>query len=333
DNSAQNGGGIYSLNCNSLEIKNVSLINNEASQYGGGVYINECDPMIENCIISQNIANRGAGIYFIIANTQIVNCLITDNAAIGASAIGGGIYSNTSNPDFVNCTIANNSAVSYAGGIFVYSSTVNVENSIFWGDTPQEIFPPSADLIAEYSDIQGGWSGNGNIDADPLFIAGDPFDYHLQDISPCIDAGLNDYVTIDYDLDGNVRIWDGDGDEIAIVDMGCYEFGAPPVSVEPEPEHQIAFKLYQNYPNPFGASTTISFSATDLHKLPQIRIYNVKGQLVKTLLPLTTHQSPLTSAIWYGKGENGKPLSSGIYFYTLKIGDKVIDTKKMLLLR
>ena len=348
DNSAENGGGICSYTCNSLEVKDVLLLNNEVSQYGGGLYFSEVDPIIENCIVSGNIAKRGAGIYLTSANSQVVNCLITDNSATSTSGIGGGICTDASDLVLVNCTIANNSAVSFAGGIFVFGSTVNVQNSIFWGDTPQEIFPPSADLVAGYSDIQEGWSGTGNIDEDPFFIAGDPFDYHLQDMSPCIDTGLNDYVILDYDLDGNVRIWDGNNTGTAIVDMGCYEFGAPPVSVEPEPEPQSGITLYQNYPNPFTTSTTISFNlATDLHGFARIKIYNIKGQIVKEFKRQKVSSTELCSVkgkrqevkgksievVWDGKDDNGNQVSSGIYFYQIKVSDNYSEIKKMVILR
>jgi len=316
--------------------------------------LSEVDPIIENCIVSGNTAKRGAGIYLTSANPQVVNCLITDNSATSTSGIGGGIFTDATNLVLVNCTIANNSAVSFAGGIFVYGSTVNVQNSIFWADTPQEIFPPSADLIAEYSDIQGGWSGTGNIDSDPLFIAGTPLDYHLQGISPCIDTGLNNYVILDYDLDGNVRIWDGDGDDIAIVDMGCYEFGAPPVSVEPEPEPQSVITLYQNYPNPFNpdkiGTTTISFHlATGLRyatprqaENTQIKVYNIKGQLVKKL-GFRILDFGFGEAVWDGKDDNGNQVSSGIYFYQIstkggsasggKVSGDYSKIRKMVILR
>ncbi len=96
----------------------------------------------------------------------------------------------------------------------------------------------------------------------------------------------------------------------------------------------ISTKLNQNYPNPFNSSTMISFNlATKSHEKAQIKIYNIKGQLVKTFTPMTNDKCPMTTIEWDGKDENGKPVSSGIYFYRLKIGDKVIDTKRCLLLR
>jgi hypothetical protein len=72
----------------------------------------------------------------------------------------------------------------------------------------------------------GGWEGAGNIDADPLFIDAEGGNFRLQEGSPCIDTGSNDAVPDDVttDLDGNLRIVDGDGDDVATVDMGAYEF-------------------------------------------------------------------------------------------------------------
>ncbi|MCK4358000.1 MAG: T9SS type A sorting domain-containing protein, partial [Candidatus Cloacimonetes bacterium] len=101
----------------------------------------------------------------------------------------------------------------------------------------------------------------------------------------------------------------------------------------------ISTKLNQNFPNPFSTSTTISFNiATDLHRFSQIKIYNIKGQLVKTLIPMTNDnprftRGQMTTTEWDGKDENGNQVSSGIYFYRLQIGDKVIDVKKCLLLK
>jgi len=100
----------------------------------------------------------------------------------------------------------------------------------------------------------------------------------------------------------------------------------------------ISTKLNHNFPNPFSTSTTIVFNlATNLHENTQIISYNLKGQLVKILECGESLSTKATEALyslsWDGKDENDKPVSSGIYFYQLKIEEEIIDTKKCLLLK
>jgi flagellar hook assembly protein FlgD len=89
-------------------------------------------------------------------------------------------------------------------------------------------------------------------------------------------------------------------------------------------------RLQQNYPNPFNPSTLISFSIsqTDYVKL---QVYNVKGQLVKTLISdmLDAGRHSIT---WYGDNDKGSAVSSGIYFYRLECSSHS-QTKKMLLMK
>ncbi len=83
-----------------------------------------------------------------------------------------------------------------------------------------------------YSDVQGGFAGTGNIDADPLLIDAKSGNLRLQSGSQCVDAGDNTAVPDGTmtDLDGNPRFVDdpdttdtGYGDP-PVVDMGAYEF-------------------------------------------------------------------------------------------------------------
>jgi len=83
-------------------------------------------------------------------------------------------------------------------------------NSILWNDSPQEIFFISSSVTVTYSDIQGGWTGEGNIDLYPLFDDPSNGDYHLTENSPCIDAGDPDSQYNDPDSTRN--------------DMGAYYF-------------------------------------------------------------------------------------------------------------
>jgi len=86
--------------------------------------------------------------------------------------------------------------------------------------------------------------------------------------------------------------------------------------------------LNQNYPNPFNPITTISFNLQpDQLNNPLIKIYNLKGQLVRELIPETN------SVIWEGKDTNGRSVANGVYLYRLQTDDFSSATRKMLLLK
>ena len=90
-------------------------------------------------------------------------------------------------------------------------------------------------------------------------------------------------------------------------------------------------ELYANYPNPFNPETTISFSILDNNQPTELTIYNLKGQIVRTLVNdiLTAGKH---SVVWNGKDNSGKHSASGIYFYHLKNGD-FTSKKKMILIK
>jgi hypothetical protein len=98
-------------------------------------------------------------------------------------------------------------------------------------------------------------------------------------------------------------------------------------------ENQISILSYElfNYPNPFNPSTTIEFSIQDNSKVELI-IYNIKGQKIKTLVN-NEFTKGSHSIIWDGNDDSGKPVSSGIYFYTLNVNGKTESVKKCLLLK
>jgi hypothetical protein len=90
------------------------------------------------------------------------------------------------------------------------------------------------------------------------------------------------------------------------------------------------FSLSQNYPNPFNPETYIDFNLPDEAEV-SLRIYNVRGQLVKTLVQEI--MSPGTHTMrWDGKNNSGERVSSGVYFYRLTLDEKSI-IKKMVLLK
>ena len=93
------------------------------------------------------------------------------------------------------------------------------------------------------------------------------------------------------------------------------------------------FELSQNHPNPFNLSTSIGFTV-DRKQTSQpttLKIYNILGQMVRTLVDENKKPGQYQVA-WDGKDEEANEVSSGIYFYTLEVGD-CRETKKMTLIK
>jgi hypothetical protein len=159
------------------------------------------------------------------------NCIFNGNLAYD---YGGGFSNNDSSPTLTNCTFTGNSAPT--GNAIACNSreqrhggTISLTNCILW-DGGNEIWNNDrSTFIISYSNVQGGWRGEGNIDAEPMFV--DPQgpdnipgteddDLRLAPTSPCIDSGDPNYLLgpKETDLEGNQRIIGGH------IDMGAYEF-------------------------------------------------------------------------------------------------------------
>jgi hypothetical protein len=90
-------------------------------------------------------------------------------------------------------------------------------------------------------------------------------------------------------------------------------------------------KLEQNIPNPFNPTTTIKYEVKE-SGLVHLRIYNVAGQLVKTLVDEHRAAGQVHEARWNGLNNGGRPVSSGVYFYKL-VATNFTQTKKMVLMK
>jgi hypothetical protein len=277
------------------------------------------------------------------------NCLFSNISSPGG--VMHVVSRNYPNMNFTNCTFADNESDFYT---LMVNGNVNIVNSIFDNDTPYQIKVNPMDgnpnertnISIDHSLIKDGIAGilpfpvPGNtidflpssISGDPLFVRGfdihDPLYYSLSEGSPCIDAGTRDTTGLNlppYDLAGNWRVWNDR------IDMGCFEFDSRPwVSnddpVLPEP---VQLTLLQNYPNPFNPTTTISYSLPEAARI-QLDVYNLKGQLVKTLVNVD-QAAGKHHAIWDGKDSNNHKVASGVYFYRLKAGDSVLQRKMILM--
>ena len=122
-------------------------------------------------------------------------------------------------------------------------------------------------MTVNYCDVQYGidsiyvtplsnldW-GDGNLDEDPLFVGTGDHPFMLQDLSPCVNAGIPDITGLnlpEFDLAGNSRVYGGR------IEIGAYE-NQNVVGVDDVVIPSFT-QLYQNYPNPFNPTTTISFT-------------------------------------------------------------------------
>jgi len=336
-NIAENGAAAY-FSADSVayqvDVNNSVFENNSADQYGGGIYSLSQTGSIKNSIFHGNNSIRGGGVALEgSSDFETENCLFIGNSVIGNTGFGGGFYVYDSDCSITNCTFSENYAQNYGSGAMVYSGTLNIHNSILWADSiAPEITKLNSDVEVTYCNVQDGYQGTGNIEINPEFVDPDQMNYELASTSSCIDTGCNDYVICDNDLAGNERIWDGDDDGEAIVDMGCYEYGAPPVSIDEPQENEPVLLSVKNYPNPFTVQETmnIEFALAQPQNI-EISVYNILGQKVKNITEKYFSQGNYTVK-WNGKNKDAQKVSSGIYFYKIKT-DNSSFVRKMLLIR
>jgi len=217
-----------------------------------GLYCSSASPTIINCRI---IGNQGAGIKLLnSSNPTITNCRITGNYGAGIEmwAERGGRFAKYNYADITNCIIAGNLQHGIFGGKPTLTNCTIVENrqhgisavipiitnSIIYynGSDCNDVQIESDFATVTYSEVQGGWLVEGNIDADPLFADLINGDYHLKSqagrwdpttqswiqddvTSPCIDAG-----------DPTFPVSDEPEPNGGIINMGAYG-GTPEASM------------------------------------------------------------------------------------------------------
>ena len=90
------------------------------------------------------------------------------------------------------------------------------------------------------------------------------------------------------------------------------------------------YRLEQNYPNPFNPNTTIQYTVPISRKV-SVKIYNVNGQLVNTLINNEMVSAGTHKVMWNGKNKSGLSVSTGMYFYSLEwAGMKKVKSMTLL---
>jgi len=297
----------------------------------GGVlsFYNFSKARVVNCSFTQNVADYGSVIGLDYQSSpEIIDCIFTKNYAF----VGGSpIYSTYSYPRLINNTMIDNYVlnedINYrTGAVQSFISKPQITNNII-RDNVTHYFDPAQlaeckDFYTKYNNIEFGHGGEGNIDDDPLFNYSSEYPYSLLQFSPCINAGKPDTTGLFLplsDFAGNERIHGGR------IDMGAFEWQGYAVDDE-----QHLKKFISAHPNPFSTSTIISFTGKpNLNNPFLIKIYNIKGQLVRNLLITSSHLHSI-EVVWDGMDENGNIVSEGIYLYSLFINGKMAEVRKLI---
>ena len=220
--SGWDGAGVY-VDRGQTVFRECAFTMNTATHAGGGLFtVNTgADTEFQQCLFSANKAQLGGGLFNWTASAhRIVNCLIVNNKATGEG--GGGVFNNDSAiPVIMNCSFYGNAAPPGSGGGMAndHLSAPIVTNCILWGDLSDEIVNLNGSTpVTTYSDVQGGYAGEGNLSVDPLYD--DPlaaaFSLKTSPLSPCIDAGTAAGAP-NADYDNTAR------PQGSAVDMGAYE--------------------------------------------------------------------------------------------------------------
>lgn len=197
---------------------------------GGGIWCSDgSSPTITNCLISHNTSlGHGGGIHCTSnSSPKIINCTIIGNEA---NDFGGGICCwGSESPTIMNCTVSGNLATRHdGGGVHCCYGSLTIMNCIIWKNSGQTVDEVSgSSIMVTHSDVRGGCEGQANIDVDPLFVNPESGDYHLINVSPCIDSGTSEGAP-NTDIEGTPRP-QGSG-----YDMGAYEFTGTPYVPQPQ---------------------------------------------------------------------------------------------------
>ena len=408
---AVSGGYDY----DSIYVKNNQFIGGTYGIYVDYAYVEVVDNYFEGCRLTVNHSGSSKLINNIIANNPepILNPAISGNVDIITQNVinncGAGISGSAETQFSNNIFVNNNSVCSSLSDRSIIENEIIIYNDRIFTHIPSVHGNPIVrNCIIDFELPDGCIDGGGNIIVDSLqaqqiFEDIENGDFHLAEASIAIDAGFD---TLGYycpfDIEYHTRVWDGNGDRNAIIDIGAYEYGAPssggiqgytynPISGErvdyvfikinnepgeftfsdsagnfeyklsegmydiyaervfyddvieynievidgeftqlalpmtetfdvdePEQEHGENDLFISAYPNPFSTSTTLQFNKTsEITENTEVKIYNIKGQLVRELRIFTSSLPRFHEATWDGKDENGIEVGTGVYFYKL----------------
>jgi len=217
------GGGMFNAGV-SPEIRNCLFVGNTASFNGGAIFNEDSDPLIVDCVFEDNSANFGGAMDSRGSSPTVINVKFKNNTSTvsgGAAAnfggapafinvvfsgnnsgqVGGAVLSNQSDAVYTNCSFTGNKANTGGGGIGMWQGKAQVTNCILWDNQAGDgkvLLDSDGVVKVNYSIVQGGYAGSGNLDRDPSFMKEGQWasdgqwiegDYKLTSSSPAVDSG------------------------------------------------------------------------------------------------------------------------------------------------
>jgi hypothetical protein len=297
------GAGIYCSNSSAIIVNNEIAFNTEG-YYGGGIYLYDWDGELINNEIHHNVTNAGYGIDY---GSGL--CLGCSSGYVENNLI----YGNASNYVASSfCCYSTNSVIEYNQiieneniGIKIVGNLMPViNNNDIYGNYLYDVYVNVEDST-EVIDFQYNyWGESTTNEMDSL-----PYPSNISVIYDIFDNENLAFVNYDNWLDSSITSIDNK-------------------TIFPQVDVNLI-----NYPNPFNPTTTISFNLTAEHaEYAELVIYNIKGQKVKKF-KIQNSKFKINKVVWNGDDESGKSVSSGIYFYQLRINGNSKAINKMILMK
>ena len=289
------GGAAQFLKCDVTMTGMEFRANDGSPCIGGALSLDSCSVVLDRSVFVDNLGVNGGGLYLIRSNhkeCKFSNLLFDNNFTYH---FGGGFAVADASPEVSNVLVINNESwgVSCCGIFFYGQSSPTLRNCIVYRNYPSPENPQmdttqmwvwtTDDFAPEFRNciVEGGLNYihsadyihvfENNIDEDPLFVDAEHHDFHLQEGSPCRDAGATDtpsYVTEGLDLAGFPRVLN------ERIDIGPYEYSGASVPSHPSDSQRVRL-----VGNPLGAKSRVEFDC-EMEGTVEVTVYFLTGREV-----------------------------------------------------
>ncbi len=324
DNWAAFGGAIHYDTCRPCTLRNATFTENTAAYGKGGGVLDETTPAgaltMTNLTFIDNTAATGGG--GLAVNNSTMPTLSYATFARNSALTGGGLEVVGTPMTVSNATFYANTATIAGGGIYLdglNSLDFTMDASIIAysteeGAIAQSSFGTQAITCTDiYGNVGGDWTGpfapllgiDGNISDPPLFCEQLNLILTLHEDSPCL-PGANECGVL----------------------MGAHGLGCAPSTGVPGGVPVLA--VHRASPNPFGMNTALSYELPSPGDV-DVRVFDVSGRLVRTLIDSEARPAGLQTLVWSGRDDGGRDVASGVYFFRVDVGGESMQRRVVLL--